>query len=317
MIYRVTHLTEYHYGAPVTLAHHLAHLSPRETEYQYFRQHELDIFPPPAVSHQRIDALGNRCALFIIQESHQQLRVRAQSEVEVLPRSKFDPAQTPAWESVVQGLPRDLSGEGLAIYQYIFDTALVKCSRDLEEYARISFPAGRSVAEAALDLTRRINEDFIFDPTATTVSTPLRTVLTSRRGVCQDFAHLQIGCLRSLGLAARYVSGYIETNPAPGQEKLHGADASHAWVSVYCPGPGWIDLDPTNDLLVDDRHITVAWGRDYSDVTPLRGVILGGGQHTLRVGVAVMPAEPELNLDVNRNRAMVPMQQQQASAQQQ
>lgn len=287
MIYRVTHLTEYDYSAPVTLAHHLAHLTPRDLSRQRLRHHELCIEPQPAVLQERDDALGNHYAVFIIQQSHRQFRIKSVSDVEVQPRPDYAVEQTPSWELVRESLPGDLSPHGLDVYQYLFDSALVKCSRELADYAQESFATGRPLLAAALDLTRRIFEDFVFDPAATTVSTPLHDVLASRRGVCQDFAHLQIGCLRSMGLAARYVSGYIETDPAPEQEKLHGTDASHAWVSVYCPGMGWVDLDPTNNLLVSDRHITVAWGRDYGDVTPLRGVILGGGQHSLRVGVSV------------------------------
>lgn len=291
MIYRISHLTEYHYSAPVTLAHHMARLSPRTTPYQLLRRYSLRVDPLPAVLHERVDSFGNSGTIFILQESHQRFLVEALSEVEVLTRLPLVPGQTPPWDEVCDSLPQDLSSEGLDIYQFLFDSPLVKCSRELADYARESFPAGRPILEAALDLTQRIFDDFTFDPTATTVSTPLRTVLMSRRGVCQDFAHLQIGCLRSMGLAARYVSGYIETDPPPGQEKLHGADASHAWASVFIPGQGWIDLDPTNNLMVSDRHITVAWGRDFSDVSPLRGVILGGGQHSLRVGVSVHPLD--------------------------
>lgn len=310
MIYRVSHLTEYHYSAPVTLAHHLARMSPRETVNQRFRRHELRIDPKPAVLHGRFDSFGNWGSIFIVQETHQRLLVEATSEVELSPRSAFDPAQTPAWEAVRDGLSSDLSLEGLETYQYLFDSGLVQCSPELADYAKASFFPGRPILGAVLDLTRRIFADFCFDPTATTVSTPLRTVLSSRRGVCQDFAHLQIGCLRSMGLAARYVSGYIETNPPPGEEKLHGADASHAWVSVYCPGLGWVDFDPTNNLIVSDQHITVAWGRDYGDVSPLRGVILGGGQHNLRVAVSVHALEA-------RGGLMTSSAQQQQSAQQQ
>jgi len=304
MIYRISHLTEYHYSAPVTLAHHLAHLSPRPTPSQRLRRHVLRVNPQPAVLHDRVDSFGNTAAIFILQETHQYFQVEATSDVEVLTRLPLVPSQTPPWETVRDLLPADLSAEGLEIYQFLFDSSLVKCSRELEDYARPSFPKDRPLLEGVLDLTRRIYDDFTFDPAATTVSTPLRTVLTSRRGVCQDFAHLQIGCLRSMGLAARYVSGYIETDPPPGQEKLHGTDASHAWISVFIPGQGWIDLDPTNNLIVSDRHITVAWGRDYGDVSPLRGVILGGGQHSLRVGVSVHPLDST-------------MMQQQSSAQQQ
>lgn len=317
MIYRVSHLTEYHYSAPVTLAHHLVHLCPRETAWQIPRHHSLKILPDPALAHERIDAFGNHIDVFIVQEGHMNLLVDANSDVEVLPRPKPIPEQSPSWESVRDGLSSDLSNEGLDVFQYVFDSQLVRCSHQLFEYARASFSPGRPVLEAALDLTKRIHADFVFDPTATTVSTPLTTVMELKRGVCQDFAHLEVGCLRSLGLAARYVSGYIETAPAPGQEKWHGADASHAWASIYCPGSGWIDLDPTNNLLVSDQHITVAWGRDFSDVSPQRGVILGGGQHTLTVGVSVVPLLAKEKESANGSNGRVPVQQQQQQQTQQ
>jgi len=166
---------------------------------------------------------------------------------------------------------------------------LIAGSPVLAEYTAPSFTKERPLLEAVADLTGRIHRDFTFDRTATTVATPLQTVFRTRRGVCQDFAHLEIACLRSLGLAARYVSGYLESVPPPDQPRLTGADASHAWVSVFCPPVGWVDVDPTNDVLADERHVTVAWGRDYGDVSPLRGVILGGGQHALHVGVSVVP----------------------------
>jgi transglutaminase-like putative cysteine protease len=162
----------------------------------------------------------------------------------------------------------------------------------LRRYAAASFPAGRPTLEALLDLTQRIYRDFTYDPRATTVSTPLNQVWRTRRGVCQDFAHFQIGCLRALGLPARYVSGYLVTKPPPGKPRLVGADASHAWVALYCPGVGWIDADPTNNVLPAEHHITVAYGRDFSDVSPVKGVILGGGHHTLSVAVDVTPVGP-------------------------
>jgi transglutaminase-like putative cysteine protease len=195
------------------------------------------------------------------------------------------------WEAVVESLVTDHSDAGLDAYQFVFDSQRVAASRELADYAATSFPEGRPLLEAVLDLTRNIHQDFRFDTKATEVSTPLQEFFQKRRGVCQDFAHLQIACLRSLGLAARYMSGYLRTMPPAGQPRLVGADASHAWCSIWNPGAGWVDFDPTNNCVPTDGHITVAWGRDYSDVSPIHGVLLGGAKHTLDVGVDVTPAQ--------------------------
>ena len=210
--------------------------------------------------------------------------------IEVTPFIPPVAAETPAWETVRSSLPL-CDVEGLEAEQFVFDSAYIKAmpSRPATPRRR-SRPVGRC-SKAVLDLTHRIHTEFQYDPTATTVATPLSDVLASRRGVCQDFAHLQIGCLRSLGLAARYVSGYLLTRPPPGQRRLVGADASHAWPAVYCPGRGWLDVDPTNDQIPSDKHITLAWGRDYDDVSPVKGVILGGGEHSVSVAVDVVPAD--------------------------
>jgi transglutaminase-like putative cysteine protease len=184
-------------------------------------------------------------------------------------------------------LPADRNPTVLDAYQFVFDSRYVRSSAELADYARPSFTPGRPMLDAVLDLTRRVHQDFRYDQRATTVTTPLREVFAQRRGVCQDFAHLEIGCLRSLGLAARYVSGYLCTDPPPDQVRLVGADATHAWLSVYCREFGWIDVDPTNDRMPSDQHILLAWGRDYDDVSPIKGVILGGGQHVVKVAVEV------------------------------
>jgi len=219
---------------------------------------------------------------------HASLSVHAESVVTVEPRAGEAP-RTRAWEQVRDPL-RGMVKEALVDpVQFLFESPHVEVFRELTSYASPCFARGRPAFEAARELTRRIHADFKFDPKATSVSTPLREVLAKRHGVCQDFAHLMIGCLRSLGLPARYVSGYILTTPAPGRPRLVGADASHAWVSVWCGEAGWIELDPTNDMLVGDQHITLAWGRDFSDVTPMRGVILGGGDQELAVRVTVTP----------------------------
>jgi len=238
-----------------------------------------------------MDFFGNAVTFFAVQEPHRSLTITARSTVQVIPRRMPRPEHTPAWETVRDLLHHERSAAQLEAVQYLFESPHIPCSSRLRHYAAASFPPGRPLLSAVLDLTRRIATDFTYDPQATSVSTPLQDVLRAGRGVCQDFAHVQIGCLRALGLAARYVSGYLVTRPPPGQPRLVGADASHAWVSVYCPGHGWIEADPTNNMLPSDRHITIAFGRDYSDVSPIKGVLLGGGRHTMRVAVDVIPIE--------------------------
>jgi transglutaminase-like putative cysteine protease len=290
MNYRVTHTTTYVYNKLVSLCHNLVHLVPRQGCGQTCSHSGLMVTPAPALLRDHLDYFGNRMTYFTVEEPHDRLTVRATSVVEVTPAAPPVAARTPPWESVRQLLEQDRSLEPLDAYQFVFDSPYVKASPELAGYAAPSFPAGRPILEAALDLMHRIHQDFRYDPTATTVTTPLQEVLDLRRGVCQDFAHVQIGCLRSLGLAARYVSGYLRTKPPPGQPRLVGTDASHAWSSVYCPGFGWVGLDPTNDQATSEKHILLAWGRDYDDVSPIKGVNLGGGRHSVRVGVDVAPA---------------------------
>ena len=281
--YDVVHTTEYDYSESVSVSHHVARLSPRTLPRQKCLHHELHIEPAPAVTTTHVDYFGNATTFFAMQGAHKHLTVRARSKVALSAPSVPRPSDTPPWEAAL-----DRAALPLEAVECVFDSTLIRASAELAAYARPSFPAGRPLLEAVTDLTRRVHEDFTFDPKATTVATPLTEVFKSRRGVCQDFARLEIACLRSLGLAARYVSGYLETVPPPGTPRLLGADASHAWLAVYCPEIGWIDVDPTTNLLPSTRHVTLAWGRDYSDVSPLRGVILGGGQHSLRVSVDVI-----------------------------
>jgi transglutaminase-like putative cysteine protease len=281
--YEVVHTTRYAYSEPVPVSHHIARLSPRLLPYQQCLQHELHVEPAPSVTRTHVDYFGNATTVFFIEGAHQQLTVRASSKVTMSPRLVPDAAATPPWEA-----GRDHDQLPLEAIECLFDSATIGARDVLGEYAHPSFTPGRPLLEAVLDLTRRIHEDFTFDPGATTVGTPLADVFRLRRGVCQDFARLEIACLRSLGLAAHYVSGYLETVPQPGMPRLEGADASHAWLAVYCPGSGWIDVDPTNNLLPSTTHITLAWGRDYADVSPIRGVILGGGDHSLQVSVDVL-----------------------------
>ena len=287
----VTHETRYRYSSPVVLSQQLLHLTPRLIEAQTCDKHHISVEPAPAELTERDDYFGNRTTQLLVAAPHEELLVRAESDVDVKPRARTAlGAPKVPWESVRARLHAlDASNPGYPS-EHLFESPHVERSRELADFAVKSFTERRAILEAAIDLARRINRDFKFDRTATSVSTPLKQVLKERCGVCQDFAHLMIGCLRSIGLAARYVSGYILTAPPPGRPRLVGADASHAWCSVYCGEvAGWLDIDPTNNCLVDDTHVTLGWGRDFSDVTPMRGVILGGGAQTLSVRVTVTP----------------------------
>ncbi len=293
MKYRIKHETNYQYADTVAMSHNLVHLAARNAPGQTSLHHHMRISITPAVLTNQSDYFGNPMALFTVQEPHRRLRILASNVVEVHPHSPPDPLATMPWEQVREVLRGDRSPQTLDAYQYTFDSPYIPSANGLAGYAEPSFAPGRPVLDAVLDLTRRIHTDFRYDPTATTTATPLSDVLKLRRGVCQDFAHLEIGCLRSLGLAARYVSGYLLTSPPPGQQRLVGADASHAWISVFCPGAGWIDVDPTNNQIPYDKHILLSWGRDYDDVSPIKGVILGGGPHSVAVSVDVSPmSEP-------------------------
>jgi transglutaminase-like putative cysteine protease len=283
--YQVVHTTGYAYTESVSVSHHVARLSPRALPWQECLTHVLEIDPRPSVQVSHVDYFGNLTTFFAMQGAHAGLRVTARSTVSVSPRPVPDPSTTPAWE-----LAADRTALPLEALDALFDSLAIAASPVFANYARPSFPAGRPLMEAVVDLTARIYADFTFDPDATTVTTPLSEVFQLRRGVCQDFARVEIACLRSLGIPALYVSGYLETAPPPGTPRRIGADASHAWLAVYCPGKGWIDVDPTNNVLPSTGHITLAWGRDYGDVSPIRGVILGGGGHTLQVSVDVVRA---------------------------
>jgi transglutaminase-like putative cysteine protease len=240
---------------------------------------------------ERIDYFGNLLCFFTVQEPHRELLVEARSEVTVLDESTSGPQDSPQWEEAVQRISTDRSPEGLQAYQFRFESPRIKLRPEFAAYGLQSFTPQRPMREALLDLTARIHNDFSFDSKVTNVRTTTEEVFRKRRGVCQDFAHFQIACLRSLNLPARYVSGYLRTHPPPGQPRLAGADASHAWVSAYCPTIGWIDLDPTNNLVPSNGHVTLAWGRDYGDVSPLHGLIQGGGRNDLSVSVDVEELE--------------------------
>ena len=290
MRYRVQHTTTYSYAYTVSVSHNELHLKPRDLPGQTCLAYELVVHPSPALCGQYSDFFGNVVSFLTVQEPHRALTVTAHSTVDVVRRSRPELRATPAWERVGEQLRHDRRATGLQAYQYVFDSPYVAVWPELHRFALPSFPAGRLLLDAVEDLTTRIYTHFTYDATATSVSTPLREVLRNRHGVCQDFAHLEIGCLRALGLAARYVSGYLVTQPLPGTTPQMGADASHAWVSVYVPGQDWVDVDPTNKVWPSDGHITVAYGRDYSDVSPIKGVFLGGGEHTMSVAVEVVPA---------------------------
>jgi transglutaminase-like putative cysteine protease len=292
LLYEINHATRYEYHGSVSLAHHLVHLSPRPTPRQLCLSQTLAIDPVPGTLTTRADYFGNAASLFTIAAAHKHLEVVFRSRVAVAPAFVPESSESPPWESV-RGLCRgDRSGFSLEAMEFVHDSPRVGIDAAYASYAAPSFAPGRPVMDAVMDLARRIHADFAFDPKATSVSTTVEEFFQARRGVCQDFAHLQIACLRSLGLPARYVSGYLETDPPPGQTKLVGSDASHAWVAFFCPGVGWIDVDPTNNCLPSLRHITVAWGRDYGDVSPLRGVLLGSGKHVLAVSVDVNALGP-------------------------
>lgn len=288
MKYRVTHITQYLYSDPVGLCRNEACLLPRETRLQQCLHSELQVDPTPADLRERVDGFGNRISHFAIQEAHTKLQVTAISDILVTPDpTLIAAANKHSWEAVRERLNGQEKIRALEALPYLYDSPLIQRNQQLLEYATPSFLAERPLGDAVTDLMQRIFHDFKYDPGFTTVSTPLSEVLSTRRGVCQDFAHLGVACLRSLGLASRYVSGYIETLPPPGQERLVGADASHAWFSVFTADAGWLDFDPTNNQIPSEQHITVGWGRDFSDVSPLRGVALGGGKHKVAVSVDV------------------------------
>ncbi|MGA2030088.1 MAG: transglutaminase family protein [Verrucomicrobiota bacterium] len=287
MTYDVIHRTIYEYTAPVTVSHNVTRLEPRTTAMQARGNFSLKILPQPALRKARTDYFGNQLCFFSIQEIHQRLEIVSTSRVLVEAKKTPEPETSLIWEEAAKLFRDPVAPEIVEPYQFVFDSPQVRASFDLSDYTLESFPKETPLLVGALDLTRRIFEDFTFDPKATTIATPLEEVLEKRRGVCQDFAHLGIACLRSLGLPARYVSGYLRTRPAEGKERLAGADASHAWFSIFCPNVGWLDFDPTNNLQPGEEHITVAYGRDFSDVSPVAGILTGGGRHEVKVAVDV------------------------------
>ncbi len=292
MKYRVTHTTRYQYSQPVSVCHNKVHLCPRSLPHQMATNYHLLITPEPVEAVGQNDYFGNRVDYFSIQEPHRTLTVTATSDIEVRPIQRSPGfAASPAWEIVAQSIATRRDELNLSAFHFSFPSRLSPCEEKYADYARESFTKNRPIVDAAADLTLRVFEKFKYDPRATTVSTPVDVVFNQRAGVCQDFAHLQIACLRSIGLAARYVSGYLRTLPASGKERLIGNDASHAWISLYCgESIGWVDYDPTNNIIPATDHITIGWGQDYSDLCPIQGVFVGGGKNTMdvRVDVAIV-----------------------------
>ena len=286
MILKVNHTTTYRYGQPVSICHTEVYLTPRASALQTLLQHELTIDPAPDTRAGRKDYFGNDVTAFSINRPHRTLTIAATSLVTRQPADPIHPGLTPAWEQLRDDVSRHESSDTFNAFQFIFESPRVKLGPAFAAYAAESFAAGRPLLEAARDLCRRIFTDFKYDKGATTVSTPIEEAFKSRHGVCQDFAHIMIACIRSLGLPALYVSGCLRSSP-----DAIGAGASHAWVSVFCAGFGWLDFDPTNDVMPAGDHVTIAWGRDYSDVSPVKGVALGGGEQTINVAVEVIPAD--------------------------
>jgi transglutaminase-like putative cysteine protease len=289
MRYAVSHRTSYRYAASVDLAQHIAHLRPRIFPGQSVSQCTLMVYPPPSACTTHTDHFGNQVDSFRIDEAHTELVIDMRSRVDVALPPPPDPLATPAWENIRDSLA-DAFPASVTAAEFVHGSPLVAASPPALAYARPSFPDSRPILMGALDLIRRIRAEFAYMPGATDVSTPLQEVFARRVGVCQDFAHVGIAALRAVGLPAGYVSGYIRTWHKDSDTALRGADASHAWIAVWCgPAAGWVHLDPTNDLIVRDEHVIVAWGRDFSDVSPVRGMILGGGAHDYGVSVELTP----------------------------
>jgi transglutaminase-like putative cysteine protease len=287
MIFDISHRTHYRYTSAVVQSLHLVHMSPRNLQGQTVRHHSLLVEPAPASRQDGIDAFGNFAVVLDIEAPHKEFVLLARSTVEKLAHAEMDLAATTPWDRLDDTLLAAVGDRDVDVLFYRCASRLTGASLEIADYAEQSFTPDRPVLDAAMDLVMRIYDDFTFDPHATDVSTPLTQVFRDKRGVCQDFAHAALACFRALRVPARYVSGYLHTRPPPGRPKLQGADASHAWISVWSPEYGWVDMDPTNGIVVRDEHVTVAVGRDYDDVSPISGVLRGGGEHTVSVAVDV------------------------------
>jgi len=288
MLYAIRHKTTFNYEEVVSVSHHMLHLAPRRHPQQTCLESKTVVDPKPAVASVGEDYFGNPIEHLTVQKPHKQLVVHAHSRVEVRPAAHAVALEQSApWETVREQLAAHDALDALDAFELVFESPYIAGNDAIHEYALQSFTPGRPILAAAMDLTGRMFREFEYRGGVSDVSTPVGEVFTMRQGVCQDFAHLEIACLRSLGLAARYVSGYLLTRPPEGEEKLVGSDASHAWVSVFAGDAGWIDFDPTNDTIPGAEHITFAWGRDYGDVSPINGFIVGGGTHQVSVAVDV------------------------------
>ena len=297
MEYFVRHRTTYRYLQEVSHSWHLAHLRPRTTPLQSVHDSSITLSLEAASRVGREDYFQNPCELFSIDRPHTHLEVLAESRVNVDPAPERASHDSRPWEDVRGLLENPQDDEARDAVQYLFDSPMTKFKSDIAAYGGVSFPPRRPILAGAMELMNRIHKDFRYDTEVTDVSTPLDRVFEIRAGVCQDLAHMGIAAMRSIGLPARYISGYLLTQPPPGKTRLLGADASHAWFSVWAPPFGWVDLDPTNNLVVGESHVTASWGRDYGDVAPVAGIILGGHDHVVEVGVDVIPvdqADPEL-----------------------
>jgi transglutaminase-like putative cysteine protease len=287
MILEVSHRTHYRYTSPVVQSQHLVHMSPRLVQGQTVRHHSLMIDPAPALRHEGFDAFGNPIVILDIELAHREFSLHARTTIETKAQARLNLEASTAWDELDRCMTDADTNHNLDVIQFGCASRLTPASLEISDYAATSFTPKRPVLDAAMDLTQRIYNDFTFDPTATDVSTPIAQVFKQRRGVCQDFSHFALAALRCCGVPSRYVSGYLLTRPPPGQAKLQGADASHAWISVWSPEQGWIGFDPTNGIIVSDEHVTIAHGRDYDDVSPISGVLIGGGRHTVAVAVDV------------------------------
>jgi len=320
MLLHVTHETRYDYTPAVETAQHLAHLKPRNTESQQLLSHSLTVSPTPTQRSESLDLYGNTRAFFALESTHDELVVTAESMVSTsVPKLNTLIARELTWEQVRERF-RYHKGAGYdEAADFGFPSPYVPRHDDFAAYARPSFKVGQTVFDAANDLMQRIYQDFDYDADSTEINTPAVEALAQRRGVCQDFAHIMIACFRTMGLPARYVSGYMLTQPPPGKPRLVGADASHAWASVYLPGRngpgGWVDFDPTNGRQPGEDYVTLAIGRDYSDVSPMRGVLHGGARHTLHVGVTVQPVEERRNAEAQKPNVAATQSQSQSQMQ--
>lgn len=313
MIYELSHRTSYEYAGAVSLSHHVVRLRPRDTLRQQCLEYALEVSPHPGVMNTYMDYFGNPTAFFSVEGSHKDLEIVSRCRVEVTDPVLPKADETPVWELVQENFSADSTSDYDEACEFIQASPQIKRQPEFAEYARPSFMKNVPLMVAVTSLTARIFKEFKFDPKATTIATPLDQVLKQRRGVCQDFAQLEIACLRAMGIPARYVSGYLETDPPKGRPRLVGADASHAWVSFYCPGAGWIDVDPTNNIFPTHRHVTIAWGRDYHDVSPVRGVILGSGDHSLKVAVDMVPMPVKMETSSRPNENNIQSQSQSQS----